>query len=201
MINQILKTNLVLLMLFFACKKDEAIPTNTLLSEHQKQSSKDSAVKTLSNKVYALNITAALSSDTLDIVDYKTNKYSSPIILHQKLSFFRHGKLLKNYEIPAKKIKVKTITNNMVNIIRTPIYKICINKGLKEDFYIVQAAEYDYCNGSDCLEFLGIYSMSGSIIYEGYSNEESKTSLKDILIKNEIELKKSTNCIRTDEFE
>ena len=184
------------------CKKESLNNKNSIVQIKQSNSLKkelefdNKDTRTLVNKDFTLRVESDFSKDTLDVVDYKEDKFSSPIITAQKLSFFKKDKLLKSYELPIKILKKKTINKSIIAALQTPIYKLCVSKSLNEDFYIIYGS--DFCNGSKCPEFIGIYSMSGDIIYEGVSTEENRISLKDIVEQHKIELNKSTNCIKID---
>ena len=39
----------------------------------------------------------------------------------------------------------------------------------------------DYCNGPDCLEFIGIYNYKGNTIFEGITNINKERFKKDIV--------------------
>lgn len=193
MISQILKTSIVLLLLSVACKQDKVVSQN--ISKRQvAQQSKDTTISNLRNKEYSLRIETHISNDTLNVVDYKEDKYSSPVITFQKLIFYDKNELIKEYKPPLKNVDKKTITNKIIRAVQTPIYKMCISN----NFYIIQGS--DYCNGSDCPEFIGIYSSKGDVIYEGFPNEKKKTLLKDIVVKNNIDLNKPTHCVNVEVF-
>lgn len=191
--SQILKISVILLLLNLACKQEKVVGQN--ISKRQVvQRSKDTIISNLHNKEYSLKIETHFSNDTLNVVDYKEDKYSSPVITFQKLSFYVKNELIKEYKPPLKSVDKKTITGEIIGALETPIYKMC----LSNNFYIVQGS--DYCNGSDCPEFIGIYSINGDIIYEGFPNEKKKTSLKNIILKNNINLSKMTDCVNFDIF-
>lgn len=193
MLSQIFKTSLFVMLLVVSCKQSKNFVQNTP-KEQVTQKLKDTIIRNLHNKEYSLKMETHFINDTLDVVDYREDKYSSPIITFQKLSFYNKSKLIKDYELPLKSVGKKIITGKILEVIETPIYKMCLSK----NFYIVQGS--DYCNGSDCPEFIGIYSMNGDIIYEGFSSKERTSLLKNIVIKNNIDLNKLTNCINIDVF-
>ena len=193
MLSQILKTSLFVLLLAISCKQGKANSQN--VSGNQSiQKFNDTVVSTIHNKDYYLKIETHLFNDTLDVVDYKEDKYSSPIITYQSLSFYSNKKLVKNYKLPIKNINKKTVTGKVLEIAETPIYKMCISN----NFYIIQGS--DYCNGSDCPEFIGIYDVSGTVTCEWFSNKKDKTSLKNILFKNKIDINNLTNCVNIEVF-
>jgi hypothetical protein len=191
--NQIFKTSIVVLLLSVACKQDKFISQN--ISKRQvTQLSEDTILSNLNNKEYSLKIETHFTNDTLNVVDYKEDKYSSPVITYQKLIFFHKNELIKEYIPSIRIVEKKTIMNKNIRALETPIYKMC----LSNNFYIIQGS--DYCNGSDCPEFLGIYSVNGDIIHEGFPNEKKTTILKTITIKNNIDLNKSTDCVNVNVF-
>jgi hypothetical protein len=199
-----LKLITVLMFIFLGCK-NESLKGNEKTISIQKSnsiklsvSSEGTILKTLKNNEFKLDIETSFSNDTLDIIDYKEDIYSSPIILSQQLYFFKNDKLINHYKLPIKYVKKKTITKISLNALQTPLYKVCLTRTNDNDYYIVYGS--DYCNGSDCPEFIGIYSMSGKMIYEGISTKKGKVSLKDILLKYKIKLDNSSQCIKTDDF-
>jgi hypothetical protein len=193
MLSQILKTSVFVLLLAISCKQGIANSQN--VSENQNiQKFNDTVISIIHNKDYYLKIETHLFNDTLDVVDYKEDKYSSPIITHQILSFYNNKKLIKNYKLPLENINKKTVTGRVLGIAETPIYKMCTSN----NFYIIQGS--DYCNGSDCPEFIGIYEMNGTVVCEWFSNKKDKTSLKGILFKNRIDLNKLTDCVNIEVF-
>lgn len=198
MLSQILKTSVVLLLMSIACNQDKTISKSVSHNKEKVQKSKDKITSSLSNKDFSLNVETQFSKDTLNVVDYKEDRYSSPIIIFQKLSFYKKNKLIKNHQLPLKNVNKKTITGKVISATETPIYKVCLSKKSNQDFYIVHGS--DYCNGSDCPEFIGIYSMNGDVIYEGFSNETKKVLLKDVVFKNNIDLNKLSDCVNIDIF-
>lgn len=206
MINQIYNFRLIacitLSLIFIGCKnelsknKDIQTVNKKVTLEKLEQKVKTTFITTIKNEEYKLDIETKVSNDTLNIIDYKEDVNSSPIILNQKLSFFNANKLIIDHKPNIIFINKKTIKNQTLNVFQTPLYKVCLDKTKK--FYIVFGS--DYCNGSDCPEFIGIYSMFGKIIYEGVSNTIKKPSLKDVLKKHNIELNNPSQSIRIDEF-
>jgi len=204
-VNQIHKIQIISLFVIFVlmgCKKDSSkeIIKDTSISKKTKTiplriSPEEVIVRRLEYNKFALSIKTQFSNDTLDIIDYKNDFCSSPIILTQELSFFEKNKLIKHYKLPIQVLKKKTITKNNLKTLKTPIYEIFLTKG-NSYYYIVNGA--DCCNGVDCAEFTGIYTMLGEVIYEGTSMTKEKVSLADILHKYKINLNKSEKSIRTD---
>jgi hypothetical protein len=140
-------------------------------------------VKIFHNDTFSLKVKTKFSKDTLNIIDYKEDKYSSPIILEQNVLFFKNDSVAKEAKIPIESIRKKTIKNIYLDILRTPIYEISLVKSKRNIYYLILGS--DYCNGSTCLEFVGIYNFSGDVIYEGVPNYK-KELLKEILLKYEI---------------
>jgi hypothetical protein len=204
MINQILKSGLIVVLFTLGCKNesvkanDKDTSAQEINSKNTSLTSEDKVIRTLKNGEFKLEIETAFSNDTLDIIDYKNDYCSTPIILTQQLSFFKNDKLLHQHRLPFKEIKKKTISKTTLGVLQTPIYKVCMTKANNIDYYVVNGA--DCCNGSGCAEFTGIYTMKGEVIFEGVSTELNKPSLKEILLKYKIELNNYTQCIKTDDF-
>jgi|694.fasta_scaffold123520_2 hypothetical protein len=184
MLNQIFKIAVILVFLNVGCKHNKINNQNIL----RLQKLNDTIVSVSGNNDNLLKIESHFSNDTLDVVDYKEDKFSSPIIVFQKLLFYNKDKLILSYNLPFNKVDRKTITGSVISTIETPVYKVCVFK----DFYIINGS--DYCNGSDCPEFIGIYSEKGEIIYEGFTNQEKTTALKDFVDMNKIDLNKLDKC-------
>lgn len=209
MLNQInntqLRLSIILIFIMLGCKNELlGIKEKTkLISKHKSiqlsSIKKETFIRTLNNNEFKLNIETQISNDTLDVVDYKEDIYSSPIILTQKLFFYREDKLLNNYRLPIKYVEKKTINKFTINALQTPLYKVCLIKTNDNDYYIVYGS--DYCNGSECPEFTGIYTMEGKTIYEGLSTKKEKPSLKDVLLKCKIKLNNPSQCIKIDDFQ
>lgn len=159
--------------------------------------SKNKNIKTLENHDFKLDIETQSSNDTLDIIDYKNDFCSSPIVLNQELSFFEKDKLIRHYKLPIKIVKKTTITKNSLNTLQTPIYELNLAKTSTNDYYIINGS--DCCNGSACPEFTGIYTMQGKVIYEGLSTEKQKILLRDILKKYKIDINNPAIKIKVDE--
>lgn len=193
------KLYIVLLLFLLACKNDSS-QNNSMPNEKSKELpviTETVITQTLRNNEFKLNIDTHFSNDTLNVIDYREDPNSSPIILEQKIYFFKNNKLITEFFPAIRSIKKKTITNKEIAALQTPLYKICLVKTTVDSFYIMHGS--DYCNGSDCPEFTGIYSVDGRIIYEGISTIKGKILLKDILLKYKIELNKPSECINIDE--
>lgn len=136
---------------------------------------------------FSLILMSQYSKDTLNVIDYKEDSYSSPIVLRQFVLFTSDGKILKKYQLPIKTKKRKTIQNVSANMLQTPIYKIGVIGSNIGFLYMVMGS--DYCNGIDCPEFLGIYDTKGNEIFEGVTNHNNK-KLRRILNLYKININK-----------
>lgn len=180
--------------------KNESSKSSLVSSQESKElptATENVIIKTLRNNEFTLNIETHFSNDTLDVIDYKEDPNSSPIILEQKAYFLKDNKLITKFSPAINFTKKKTITRKEINALQTPIYRICLVKTMVDNFYLMYGS--DYCNGSDCPEFTGIYTMDGKVVYEGISTIKGKIPLKDILLKYKIELNKPSECIDIDE--
>ncbi len=188
---------ILLFLLFISCKLN-----SELTYKENKLEEKDTIfyntsedVKIIDNDVYTLKVKTKYNKDTLNVVDYQEDKYSSPIILEQSLLFFKNDTVIKESKIPIETIRKKTIKNRHLNALRTPIYELGLIKSEDNLYYIIMGA--DYCNGSNCLEFMGIYSALGVVIYESTSNKNMK-KFEQIIIKHKLDI---NNRIQTKEIE
>jgi|GEM_PF-3236285 len=153
---------------------------------------KSNCVKIYHNDTFSLLVNTKFSKDTLNSIDYKEDKYSSPIILEQNAIFFKNDSVIKEVTIPIEVIRKKTIKNIYLDILRTPIYELSLVKSKRKIYYLILGS--DYCNGSTCLEFVGIYNFSGDVIYEGVPNYK-KELLKKILLKYEININDKSQVV------
>lgn len=200
MLDKIFKTGLLLLLISAGCKKEGEFKVKALPLPAKEHKVIDTVSKQLNTKDFSLKIVSYLLRDTLNLEEYKENMFSNPIVLDQDLLFFKGKKLLKQHKLPIEKIKVKTISDSTVIIMNTPIYKICSVKNSNEEFYVVKASYYDFCNGSDCPEFIAVYSMKGEVLLEGYAGDEIEVPLHNVIDKYGIDLNESTNYIQVSDF-
>lgn len=189
---------IVLILCFGSCKNEphqnssvETTKTNIIPAITESV-----ITKTLSNAKFTLNVATHFSNDTLDVIDYKEDPYSGPVILKQQIYFYENNKLIKEYLPTINSVKKRTISKTEVEALQTPLYKICLVKTDIDDFYVVHGS--DYCNGATCPEFTGIFTMNGKVIYEGISTVKDKKSLKEILSKYKINLNNQLSCINLD---
>lgn len=148
---------------------------------------------------YKLKIETLFSTDSIATIDYRTDVCATPIIMHQKLSFFKDEQLIKSHVAQILTSKKETISGSIIDALKTPIYEICVNLTGGEACYVVNGA--DCCNGQDCKEFTGIYSLDGRVEYESTSTKNKESTLKLFLLKYKINLNKNVKCMRTDNFE
>jgi uncharacterized protein YjfI (DUF2170 family) len=200
MINKICglqSLKIIIILILIGCKNEEIKNTSITIQEYKtiKKSYRfeKTVLKILKNSEFELEVETRVSNDTLDLIDYKENIYSSPIILSQKMLFFKNKKLIKEYVLPIKHVNKKTIHEKTIKALEMPLYNICLIKSKGSDYYIAYGS--DYCNGADCPEFIGIYSMNGRVIYEGFSTIKGKVSLKSIILKYKINLDNLSPCI------
>ena len=83
------------------CKNDRTAhkSTNVLFAKlkNEQDQYQYNYVKSLKYKEYSLTINTKYKKDTLNVIDYKEDKYSSPVILHQEFIFFKNGKKIKEF--------------------------------------------------------------------------------------------------------
>lgn len=184
----ILTICLIILIFIVACKRFNA-PNSTTSNYINSEKIIDTVYTILQNNDYSLKIETQVLNDTLDVVDYREDEYSNPIIIFQDISFYFHEKLIRKYNLPLEFKTVNTISNKILNIPETPIYEICTNN----EYFIIQGA--DNCNGSRCPEFIGIYNLKGEIIFEGFSKIKSNPSLNEITKKYKIDTNNKSKCL------
>lgn len=134
---------LLFVLICVACKGESPLTGNTKITNKKEQyySTSDSVfIKGV--KTYALIIKSEYSKDTLDIIDYRESSYSSPIILKQFAVFTANGKIIKEYKLPIKNIKKKTLEGTSLNVLQTPIYEIGIVKTNKGFYYAIWGSDY-----------------------------------------------------------
>jgi hypothetical protein len=188
-----LKTIIILLLIAcISCKhlqtgKENIIPQNS--NYHVENE--------LFFKNYKVKLSTYLINDTLDVVDYKEDNYSNPIITSQRVSFYVEDKIIREFILPLHSISKRTISGGDVNALRTPIYELCLYKNHQDKYYILNGS--DYCNGANCQEFIGIYTLSGDIVYEGLVTPGTSSDLKELLQKKRITLNQENDCVNIDQ--
>ena len=194
-----MKIIICLLLVFtcITCNKGIITLTDNTIGTNKKQpyySESDSIFINRTGK-YALIVKSEYSKDTLDILDYQEDPYSTPIILKQVLVFTANDTILKEYKLPIANTKKRTVNGIFLNVLQTPIYEIGIVKSKKSIYYAIWGS--DYCNGADCLEFIGIYNYKGDTIFEGITNS-NKEKFKKILCKHKIDINKKLDTKEID---
>ena len=189
--KKMMKIIICLLLVFtcITCNKGIITLTDNTRGTNKKQPYYSESDSIFINKTgkYALIVKSEYSKDTLDILDYHEDPYSTPIILKQVLVFTANDTILKEYKLPIANTKKRTVNGIFLNVLQTPIYEIGIVNSKKSIYYAIWGS--DYCNGPDCLEFIGIYNYKGDIIFEGITNS-NKERFKKILCKYKIDINK-----------
>ena len=189
--KKMMKIIICLLLVFtcITCNKGIITLTDNTRGTNKKQPYYSESDSIFINKTgkYALIVKSEYSKDTLDILDYQEDPYSTPIILKQVLVFTANDTILKEYKLPIANTKKRTVNGIFLNVLQTPIYEIGIVKSKKSIYYAIWGS--DYCNGPDCLEFIGIYNYKGDTIFEGITNI-NKERFKKILCKHKIDINK-----------
>ncbi|MEZ4826253.1 MAG: hypothetical protein R3C61_08160 [Bacteroidia bacterium] len=98
--------------------------------------------------------------------------------------------------LPTGKIEKTAKLFQTVKLAQIPIIEICLIKGFEQDFYFMAGA--DFCNGVECPEFYGIYSMNGSVIYEGITTvgplSKESPSFDSIIQAYSIDINRPDTC-------
>lgn len=152
-------------------------------------------MRSIINGQYKLEMITSFINDTLS-GEWEDEIYGTPLVEKQRLVFFESGIIGKIYFLPLERIWKTAKRSPTVSIARTPILEICLIKSQRQDFYCIYGA--DFCNGVECPEFYGIYSMDGLAIYEGITTigplSEELFSLDSILNTYQIDLNKTDTC-------
>jgi len=183
--NNIISFFLIVNFLSLNCKTNNKIPPSESINQLS---------VFIENNIYKLELDTKYIMDTLNVIDWEEDNYSSPIIVKQELKFYKNTILIRSYFMPIKSVHKETIRNNRVAVSEIPITEICINVA-QSDFYVVGGS--DFCNGVFCPEYTGIYSMNGDVIFEGINTEmkeSDKIRLKRILEENKININKNKIC-------
>ncbi|MBK7879527.1 MAG: hypothetical protein WBP33_12675 [Saprospiraceae bacterium] len=143
---------------------------------------------------FKLELVSTLMRDTLN-GDWEDDIYGSPLILKQTLKFFELNKEIKTHRFPIGYVTKTTIVERSVKLVKIPILEICVLNGKENLFYVSGS---DFCNGVGCPEFIGIYKMTGEIIYEGISNQSELSKnylpLDSISALYEININHNKQC-------
>ncbi|MGB8190381.1 MAG: hypothetical protein WCF67_00620 [Chitinophagaceae bacterium] len=158
----------------------------------------DTITAALVNKQYKLLIVTSFSNDTVDIVDYREDPYSSPIILDQHILFYENDRLISRDKVAIKSVIKQTTGKKKLEALQTPVYQICLNNVAQESYYLVYGS--DYCQGTGCPEFIGIYSMHGKTIYQGLSTDKDHSRLEKVLSEYQIQINNHNQCSQVDIF-
>lgn len=178
-------------ILFVSCtiqNKEQTVVKNPIFEVSDSLISGDFSVKIVS---LSINDTLSTYNDGSEM----GRLFSSPIITDQYLLFYHHNELIKIITPPIPQTKRQTIHNDSINMLKTPLYEICLIKSSQNKlFYYVNGA--DLCMGENCLEFSGLYSSKGEIIFQYFSNENTEESISDIFDKNKLRFNNWDTCIK-----
>lgn len=120
--------------------------------------------------------------------------YGTPIVQMQQLLFYENQVEVKNH-LPSIGRKIKTgKSSKPIEVASFPIFDICVIPGATGSaYYYVYGA--DFCNGINCSEFTGIYTLKGEIIFEGKSSDPGFAErLLQVQKNNNLHLSNGENC-------
>jgi hypothetical protein len=78
-----------------------------------------------------------------------------------------------------------------------PILEICLLRGKSNDFFYAYGARF--CNGVECPEFIGIYTMEGIPVFESISTvgplSKNYKSLEEVSTQNQFNINEPAKCL------
>lgn len=142
------------------------------------------------NKNVLLSLThgeyTVILQTTIDKNDYniKWDEYgfSYPYILSQELAFYYKGKYIKKHVIPIPKRQFE-VNGKTMKYQEIPIFDIELLQG--SNGVLVHLFGSNYCCGTNCPEFNGLYMFDGTILSECISVVNQPLNGKSL---NEIEV-------------
>jgi hypothetical protein len=148
----------------------------------------------VSNGIYKLELKSTLIIDTLN-EEWKDDKFWTPLLERQSLHFYKNGIEINRHLFPIEHIIRTNKHDQKLCLVAIPIFDICILKGPSADVFYVYGAEF--CNGVECPEFLGLYSMSGDELYENISTQKRSVNLvklEDIIKEYRLHINEPDTC-------
>ena len=162
----------------------------------QKEMGKSISVDTLSISLQdgsSLMLETFYYGDTLDEM-CKTYGFVYPIIITQNVYFMVNDTVVKKRVLdclPTHKHKYK---NEEITIQTLPVFDIGVYEGADSCFYYLEGA--CFCCGVMCPEYLGIYKMDGTLLYEviaamDYEYCNGYKSLHDFCVREGVDINNS----------
>ncbi|MCB0555132.1 MAG: hypothetical protein KDD02_16405 [Phaeodactylibacter sp.] len=144
---------------------------------------------------YSLILKTSILDDTL-AGRWESPLFGSPIIERQHLVFLKGREVIRSHSLPIKEVEKAAAKGKLVSVTEIPILEICLVRGGASDYYSVSGAAD--CNGVGCPEFAGIYTLEGSVLYEGISTtgptNQNYPPLQSVLAEYSIDLRKTQGC-------
>lgn len=138
-----------------------------------------SYTRSITNGQYTISIQSDFINDSLNPDYVYSDRLIWPIIQNQKLIIEKKGDVKFEYLIPLKK---KMRPNNLsINIqsLETPIWEIAIYNGSQ---IIIGVHGEDYCLGSRCAKFIGLYDLQGKVLFEQYLDSVTFSENTDLVL-------------------
>jgi len=138
----------------------------------------------IENPPFSLLVITEYINDTLIKEDSYNENCRVPIVKNQYLVFLKNGKVNKDIHFKFSKSIKRSTTGGIIYMPDIQLWKACLLKGNINDLYSVHGS--GFCIGINCPEVVFYYSMTGDIVFEGYSGSYDMDSLKVILNENGI---------------
>jgi hypothetical protein len=152
--------------------------------------------------IYSLEVETFCLNDTLANEDSYDSLTTRPIIINQKLIFKCRDSVTTSFYIPIRSVNRKNYLGKNVKTLDANIWNIFVLKGEKGHVFAIDGT--GFCNGRNCPEFSGLYSIEGTPLYQSYSDKWDKKKVDEIYIKfgitNNIYRTCSQNGTRIDKF-
>lgn len=108
--------------------------------------------------------------------------FSYPYILSQEMTFYHRGKCIKKHVLPVAKRQFK-MKGKTINYQEIPIFDMELLQG--SNGVIIHLYGADFCCGTACPEFNGLYLLDGTILSECISTMNQHLAGKKV---NEIDV-------------
>ena len=133
----------------------------------------------LTHEEHTVTLKTVIDKGSYDIL-WEEYGFSYPYILSQELTFYDKGKCMKKHVLPVPKRQFK-MNRGTVNYQEIPIFDMELLQG--SNGVIVHLYGADFCCGTACPEFNGLYLLDGTILSECISTMDQPLEGKKV---NEI---------------
>jgi hypothetical protein len=148
------------------------------LLENYKNTKQFSYIEKIKNGEYVMEIETYCINDTLSLQDAVDSLTTRPIIVKQKLIFKKRDSILNSRVIPLRSICRNNYHGNKVKALEVIIFQLFVINGKKGSIFGIYGS--GLCNGSNCPEYNGFYTMEGLTLYQGYLDKYNQKLVNKI---------------------